>query len=188
MSIKATDVRKGLVIRVDGDDFLVTKYVHTAPGKGQAINHVYLKHLVTGRQKELRLSSGDTVDDVVLEKRNCQYLYRDGNGHVFMDNESFEQFHLGDDMVEGSLRFIQEGDSVIVCFVEETARTVELPPAVVLEVTEAEEAARGDTATSVQKNITVSTGYSLKAPGHIKVGDKVKITTDDGLYSSRAND
>ena len=186
--MKVSDARKGMVIRIDGDFYLITKYVHTTPGKGQAVHHVYLKNILSGRQKELRMSTGDSIEDVYPEKRSCQYLYRDANGHVFMDNESYEQFHLPDSMVAETLRFIQEGDNTTVMFIDNEPRLIELDVSVVLEVTEAEEAARGDTATSVQKNVTVVTGYTLKAPGHIKVGDKLKITTEDGLYSSRAND
>jgi elongation factor P len=188
MAIKVTDVRRGMILKIDNEYFQVTKHTHTTPGKGQAIHHVNMKHLLTGRQKELRLSTGAPLDDVALDKNECQYLYRDGNGHVFMDNTSYEQFHLPDEMVQDELRFLNEGDVVIVCFIENQPRLLELPPSVVLEVIEAEDVAKGDTATSVQKTIKVNTGYELKAPAHIKMGDKVKITTEDGLYSSRAND
>ena len=188
MAIKVTDARRGMVIKIDNEYFQITKYTHTTPGKGQAINHVNLKHLLTGRQKELRMSTGATLDDVFLDNRECQYLYRDGNGHVFMDNASYEQFHLPDSMVESDLRFMSEGDNVTVCFIENEPRLLELPPSVVLEVIEAEDVVKGDTATNLQKTIKVSTDYELKAPAHIKVGDKVKITTEDGLYSARAND
>ncbi len=105
-----------------------------------------------------------------------------------MDNTSYEQFHLPDAMVADDLRFMNEGDNVMVCFIENEPRLLELPPSVVLAVIEAEDVVKGDTATNLQKTIKVDTGYELKAPAHIKVGDKVKITTDDGLYSARAND
>ncbi len=188
MGIKVTEVRPGMVIRIQGEYFQITKYVHTTPGKGQAINHVYLKNMLTGRQKELRMSTGDTLDNVFLDNKDCQYLYKDGNGHVFMDNESYEQFHLPDVMVEDNLRFMSEGDNVTVCFIDAEPRVIQLPPSVVLEVIEAENVVKGDTATNLQKTIKISTGYQLKSPAHIKVGDKVKITTEDGLYSARAND
>ena len=187
MAIKVTDAKRGMVIRLQNEFFQVTKYIHTTPGKGQAINHIYLKHLLTGRQKELRLNTGDSLDDVYLDKKDCQFLYKDGNGHVFMDNETFEQFHLPDTMVEDSLRFIGEGDDVTVCFIENEACMIELAPSVILEVVEAENVVKGDTATNLQKAIRVNTGYGLKAPAHIKVGDKIKITTEDGQYSSRVN-
>ena len=188
MSVKVTDAKRGMVVRIQGEFFQITKYIHTTPGKGQAINHIHLKHLLTGRQKELRLNTGDTLDNVYLDNKPCQYLYKDGNGHVFMDNESYDQFHLPDELVEEALHFISEGDSCTVCFIDNQPRLIELPPSVVLEVIEAEEVVKGDTATNLQKTVKVSTGYELKAPAHIKVGDKIKVTTEDGSYSARAND
>lgn len=186
MAIKVTDVKRGMVIRHQNEFYQVTNYVHTTPGKGQAIHHIYLKHLLTGRQKELRLNTGNTLETVFLDNKVCQYLYKDANGHVFMDNESYDQFHLPDAMVEDALRFLSEGDNVTVCFIEHEPRLLELPASVVLDVIEAEEVVKGDTATNLQKTIKVSTGYELRAPAHIKVGDRIKITTEDGQYSSRA--
>lgn len=188
MSVKVTDSKRGMIVRIQGEYFQIMKYVHTTPGKGQAIHHIQLKNLLTGRQKELRLNTGDTLDDVYLDKKQCQYLYKDSNGHVFMDNESYDQFHLTDALVDETLRFMGEGDNCTVCFIENEPKLIELPPSVILDVVEAEEVARGDTATSLQKLVKLSTGYELKAPAHIKIGDKLKITTEDGAYSSRAND
>ncbi len=187
MSIKVTDARRGMVIRLQNDYFQITKYTHTTPGKGQAIHHVQLKNLLTGRQKELRLNTGDTLDEVQPENKTCQYVYKDGNGHVFMDDETYDQFHLPDAIVEAALRFVGEGDTCTVCFIDSEPRLVTLPITVVLEVVEAENVAKGDTATAVQKTVKVSTGYELKAPSHIKLGDRIKITTEDGNYSARVN-
>ena len=187
MAIKVTDAKRGMVIRVHNEFYQISKYVHTTPGKGQAINHIYLKHLLTGRQKELRLNTGDSLDNVFLDNKECQYLYKDASGHVFMDNESYDQFHLQSAIVDESLHYISEGDTVTVRFIDHDPILIELPASVVLEVTEAEEVVKGDTATNLQKTVTVSTGYSLKAPAHIKVGDKIKINTEDGQYSARAN-
>jgi len=188
MSVKVTDAKRGMVVRIQGEFFQITKYIHTTPGKGQAINHIHLKNLLTGRQKELRLNTGDTLDNVYLDNKPCQYLYKDGNGHVFMDVESYDQFHLPDSLVEAALHFVGEGDNCTVCFIDNEPRLLDLPPSVVLEVVEAEEVVKGDTATNLQKNVKVSTGYELKAPAHIKVGDKIKIATEDGSYSAKAND
>ena len=188
MSVKVTEAKRGMVVRLHGEFFQITKYVHTTPGKGQPINHIHLKHLTTGRQKEMRLNTGDTLDNVYLDNKPCQYLYKDANGHVFMDNESYDQFHLSEELVKEALRFVNEGDNCTVCFIDGEPRLIELPPTAILEVVEAEEVVKGDTATNLQKNVKVNTGYELKAPAHIKVGDKIKVSTEDGSYSARAND
>jgi elongation factor P len=185
--LKITDAKRGMIVRLENEYYQITKYIHTTPGKGQAIHHVYLKHLLTARQKELRLNTGDALDNVLLDNKPCQYLYRDATGHVFMDVETYDQFHLQDAIVDEALRFIGEGDTVVVRCIEQEPLYIELPVSVVLEVIEAEDVVKGDTATNLQKTIKVNTGYELKAPAHIKVGDKIKISTEDGLYSARAN-
>ena len=186
MGIPVTQIKRGMIITVDKEYFQVMKYTHVTPGKGQAINHVQLRNLKTGRQKELRLSTGATIDPAFVESNECQYLYKDASGHVFMDNESYEQFHLPADIVADALHYIAEGDNVQVVYVEHAPMSIQLPPAVTMEVVEAEDAAKGDTVSNLQKSAKISTGYVVKVPAHIKVGDKIKINTETGEYMSRA--
>ena len=140
----------------------------------------------TGRQKDLRMSTSDVIEPQFVEAKDCQYLYQDANGHVFMDNESYEQFHLSQDVIQDTMRYMVEGDTVQVVYVENEPLNVQLPTAVVLEVTEAEEAVKGDTVSNLQKSATVATGYTLKVPGHVKAGDKIKVNTDTGEFLGRA--
>jgi len=186
MGIPVTQIKRGMILTVDNEYFQVMKYTHVTPGKGQAINHVQLKNLKTGRQKELRLNTGATIDPAFVEAKACQYLYKDASGHVFMDNESYEQFHMPGDVIEDALHYIAEGDSVQVVYVEHQPLSIQLPAAVSMEVVEAEDAVKGDTVSNLQKLAKISTGYELKVPAHIKVGDKIKINTDTGEYMSRA--
>lgn len=186
MSIKITDAKRGMVIKFEGDLFQIVKYDHVAPGNWRAINHLLLRNMKTGKQKELRLPSSATVDPVFLDSRPSQYLYRDAHGPVFMDNTSFEQFHLPEEVCAESLQYVVEGDSVDVVFAEGAALTVQLPASVTLEVVETEAAARGDTATNVQKSARLSTGLEIKVPAHIKVGEKVKVSTETGEFLGRA--
>ena len=188
MGIPVTQIKRGMIIILEKEFFQVAKYTHVTPGKGQAINHVLLKNLKTGRQKELRMNTGSTVEPAYVEAKECQYLYKDSSGHVFMDNESYEQFHLPDEIISDALRFIAEGDSVQVVYVEHEPLSVQLPSSVVMEVVEAEEAVKGDTVSNLQKSAKVSSGYELKVPAHIKVGDRIKINTETGEYSSRVSD
>ncbi len=186
MGIPVTQIKRGMIITVDKEYFQVMKYTHVTPGKGQAINHVQLRNLKTGRQKELRLNTGATIEPAYVESKECQYLYRDASGHVFMDNETYEQFHLPEDIVTDALHYIAEGDNVQVVYVEHQPMSIQLPAAVTMEVVEAEDAVKGDTVSNLQKSAKVSTGYQLKVPAHIKVGEKIKINTETGDYMSRA--
>lgn len=186
MAIRVTEAKKGMIIRFEGELYQVAKYDHVTPGNWRAIHHLNLKNLKTGRQKDVRMSTSDTIEPVFVEVKRCQYLYQDAMGHVFMDNDSFDQFHLPKDVIDEALRYIVEGDTVEVVYAENEPLNVQMPTAVVLEVTEAEEAAKGDTVSNLQKVAKVSTGYELKVPAHVKVGDKVKINTETGEFLGRA--
>lgn len=186
-SIKITEVRKGMVLLIDGELWQVIKYEHITPGNWRAINHLYLKNLKTGGRKDLRLNSGTTLETAFLEKKPCTFLYKDPNGAHFMDSESFEQFALDEDVVGDYLPFITEDTPVQVTFHDGAPVSVDLPAAVELKVVEAEEAIRGDTATNVTKNASLETGHSLKVPNHIKIGDRVKVSTETGEFLGRVN-
>ncbi len=186
MAMRVTEAKRGMVIRYQGELFQIVKYDHVTPGNWRAIHHLYLKNLKTGRQKELRMNTSDTIEPVFMEARNCQYLYRDGNGFVFMDNQNYDQFHLSAEIMEDALRFLPESDSVDVLFVDDSPISLQFPAAVVLEVKEAEEAARGDTVANVQKNAVLVTGYKLRVPAHVKAGEKIKVSTESGEFLGRA--
>ena len=188
MATRVTEAKRGMVIRMDGELYQVAKYDHITPGKGRAIHHLYLKNMRNGRQKEVRMNTSDTIEPMYLETRKCQYLYRDASGHVFMDNENFEQFHLPEEVIVDRMLYITEGDSVDVIYVENAPLNIQLPAAVVLEVAEAEEAVKGDTVSNLQKNATLSTGLVLKVPLHIKAGDKVKVSPESGEFLGRSSD
>ena len=186
MGIRVTEAKKGMVIRYQGELYQIAKYDHVTPGNWRAIHHLNLRNLKNGKQKDVRMSTSDTLDNQFVEVRNCQYLYKDANGHVFMDAASFEQFHLPQEVVEEALRYIVEGETVEVVYVENEPLNVQLPTSVVLEVAEAEEAVKGDTVSNLQKNATLTTGYSLKVPAHVKAGDMIKVNTDTGEFLGRA--
>ena len=187
-NIRATEVRKGMVLVMDGELFEVTRYDHVTPGKGRAHNQLTIRSLKTGNTKPLRLGSGETVETAYLDKRPCQFLYQDKDGAHFMDTESYEQFALPMEKAGSHLPFLTEEVPVNITFHEGQPINVALPAAVVLEVTEAEEAVRGDTATNVTKNATLQTGHQLKVPNHIREGDKVKVSTETGEFLGRSNE
>lgn len=186
MAIRVSEAKKGMVIRYEGDLYQITKYDHVTPGNWRAIHHLYLKHLKTGRQKEVRMNTSDQIEPVYLDSRDAQYLFKDSLGYTFMDNENFEQFVLSADVIGEAMQYITDNSNVTVVFCENEALTVQLPPIVVLEIVEAEEAARGDTVSSVQKPAKCSTGLVIKVPAHIKQGEKVKVSTETGEFMGRA--
>lgn len=188
MAIRVTEARKGMVIRYEGELFQIDKYDHVTPGNWRAINHLYLRNLKTGRKKEVRLNSSDSIEPVYMEARKAQYLYRDANGHVFMDNENYDQFHLSDEVLRDALNYIVEGGNVDVVYVDNSPLTVQIPPSVVLAIVECEEAVKGDTVSSIQKLAKLQTGLQVKVPLHIKVGERVKVNTDTGEFTGRANE
>lgn len=188
MGVKATELRKGAVIEKDGDLLLVTEYMHHTPGNLRAVIHVKLKSLRTGSTKELRLSSGDVLEVAYLDKKPCEYLYREGTGgYVFMEQENFEQVTIPAALISEQMGYVKENTVVAITFHGATPIGLELPASVVLEVTEAEIAVRGNTATNVKKEAVLETGLKIKVPIHISVGDKVKVRTSDGEFQGRAS-
>ncbi len=185
-NIRATEIRKGMVIKYEGELWYVMNYTHITPGNKRAINHVQMRNLKSGARKDIRLPSGAQVETAFLEKRPCMFQYQDPSSVHFMDNETYEQFSIPTDVVEDILPFLTEETPLQVIFHEGSPVSVELPAAVVLEVTEAEEAVKGDTATNVTKMATLETGHRLKVPNHIKTGDKIKVSTETGEFLGKA--
>ena len=186
--VRVTEAKSGQVIRYQNELFKIVKYSHIAPGNWRAIHHLLLRNLKTGKQKEVRMNTSDTIEVLFVETKNCLYSYKDANGFVFMDNESFEEFHLQEDQLGNDILYINEGDSVDVMFIENSPISLQLPASVVLEVVEAEEAARGDTVSQIQKTAKLNTGIEIKVPAHIKVGERVKVATETGEFQGRSSD
>ncbi|MEZ5977149.1 MAG: elongation factor P [Planctomycetota bacterium] len=176
---RATELRKGYVVQIDGQLHLITDYEHKTPGNLRAIINIKTRNIMTGQTGQMRLGSSDTLEVAYLDRKKAEYLYREGNGdYVFMDAETYEQFHLPEDLIGDKMGYVKENTTVEVTFHGETPLGIELPAAVVLEVIEAEEAVKGNTATNVKKGAKVETGLEVKVPFHIKVGDKIKVSTD----------
>lgn len=189
MGVKATELRKGTVIEQDNDLWLITEYMHHTPGNLRAIIHVKMKSLRTGGMRDMRLGSGDVLEVAFLDKRNCEYLYKENSGgYVFMDNESYEQFTLPEELIGEKMPYVKENTTCVVTFHGSTPIGVELPAAVVLTVIEADPAVRGNTATNVKKDAVVETGLKIRVPIFISKGEKVKIRTEDGEFLGRVND
>jgi elongation factor P len=187
MGVKATELRKGAVIEQNGELLLITEYAHHTPGNLRAIIHVKTKNLKTGTTGQMRLGSSDVLEVAYLDKKPCKYLYRErGAEYVFMDEASYEQIHINADLIGEQMLYVLEDSVVAITFHGSLPIGIELPSTVVLKVTEAEPAVRGNTATNVKKEATVETGLKIKVPIHISVGDSVKIRTEDNEFLGRA--
>ncbi len=183
------DFRNGMCIDLDGQYYFIVEFLHVKPGKGGAFVRTKLKNVTTGRILEKTFNSGVKVDEVRIERRPFQYLYRDDMGYNFMNTETYEQIPIPEEQIEG-VRFLKEGDVVEVQIHDETGTilTAEMPPHVVLEVTYTEPGIKGDTATNTLKPATVETGAEVRVPLFINIGEKVKIDTRDGSYVERVRE
>ncbi|RKX91063.1 MAG: elongation factor P [Spirochaetes bacterium] len=184
--ITANDLRRGVVIKVNGDLFAVLDFQHTKPGKGGAFVKAKLRNLTKNTIIDKTFRSTEKVEDVFIEKRKMQYLYNDGDSAVFMDLETYEQEQVPNNFVEDQLKFLKEGEEVDVDFYDNQIISIELPTFVILEVTHTEPGVKGDTATAAYKPATVETGAQIQVPLFVNEGDKIKIDTRTGEYIERA--
>jgi len=180
-----TDFRNGLIIRFNGDLHVIVEWRHHKPGKGGAMVQTKLRNMRTGSAFENRFRPGESVDVVRVERRKYQYLYPEGEDLCFMDQETYEQIHVGRDLFGDSVRFLREGEICEILLDGETAIPGELPINVVLEVTETEPGVRGDTAQGGSKKATVETGATVNVPLFIEQGEKLRIDTRSGEYLER---
>ena len=181
------DFRNGMCIELDGQYYFIVEFLHVKPGKGPAFVRTKLKNVTTGRILDKTFNSGVKIDEVRIERRPFQYLYRDDMGYNFMNSETFEQVSIPAEQIDG-VEFLKEGDIVEVQIHAEsgTILTAEMPPHVILEVTYTEPGIKGDTATNTLKPATVETGAVVRVPLFIETGEKIKVDTRTGAYVERA--
>lgn len=188
MAVPVTQIRKGNVIAIDGGNFKVLDHHLNTPGNKGGIVTFKLKNLGTGANISKRFNSNQSVDTVFAQKRSCQYLYPENNGWVFMDNETYDQFTLDEDVLGDNMKYVPLNTDVLILYLEETPIDLELSASVTLEVVEAEPSIRGDTATNVTKRVVCQTGLEVKAPQHINVGELISVDTRTGDFLGRAKE
>ncbi|MCS6846174.1 MAG: elongation factor P [Anaerolineae bacterium] len=184
-----SDLRRGMLIRYNGDVWRVLEYQHIAPGNWRAMVRMKLKNINNGKVIEDRVRAGSEIDVVQSEIRPAQFLYKDGNTYHFMDTETFDQIALDEDMVGDAAQFMRENDTVNLLVLDGAhIAGVELPTFVTLKVVQADVAVRGDTATNVMKNVTLETGAVIQVPSFVKEGDVLRIDTRTGEYIERVKE
>lgn len=184
--MKSTDLRPGMAIKMDGKLFQITEFTHVTPGNLRAFIQVKLRDLNSGALIDKRLRSGEDVEQVDLDRRPMEYLYASGDTFVFMDNENFEQAELTKAFVGDFPLYIKPNNTVVVCWCDGKAVSIELPMTVDLEVTDTPPGIKGATATNQLKEATLETGLKTRVPPFITIGEKVRVNTTDGAYQSRA--
>lgn len=182
-----TDLKKGVVIQLDGKPYKVVEYAQKVMGRGGSIVNVRLKNLADGTVLAKTFKGADKIEPAAVNTRSVQFLYADTELH-FMDPESFEQFAVTNELGLDALPYLKEGDAVGLQFFDGQVINVELPKNVYLEVTYAEDVVKGDTANAITKDATVETGLKVKVPAFIKQGDIISIDTETGAYRERKKD
>ena len=184
--ISVNDFKTGLTIEVDGDIWRVMEFQHVKPGKGAAFVRSKLRNLRSGNVNEKTFRAGEKVAKAQIDNNRMQYLYANGDDHVFMDNETFEQIELPAKQIENELNYLTENMEVHVIQYKEEVLGVEVPSTVTLEVAETEPGIKGDTASGGSKPAKLETGLTVQVPFFVNIGDKLIINTEEGEYVSRA--
>ena len=184
--ISVNDFKTGLTIEVDGDLFSVLEFQHVKPGTGAAFVRSKLKNLRNGNTTEKTFRAGENVKPALVETREMQYLYANGDEHVFMNTETYDQIELPASQLEWELKFIKESMNVNITSYEGEILGISLPINVELKVTEAEAGVKGNTAQGATKKATLETGLEIQVPMFINEGEILVIDTREGKYASRA--
>ena len=182
-----SEFRNGMAIRHNGEIWIVGEFQHVRPGRGHAFIRTKLKQLKSGKVVEFTFRQHDNIEIVQLENKEMQFLYMASDELCIMDNNSYEQIHVQTKLLGDSVKFLKEGNTVNVLFLEGQVVKLELPMFIELTVTEASPGFKGDTVSNLQKPVKLETGVEIQAPLFIKKGDILKIDTRDGRYIERVN-
>ncbi|AWB45108.1 elongation factor P [Paenibacillus sp. CAA11] len=184
--ISVNDLKTGLTVEVEGDIFTVIDFQHVKPGKGAAFVRTKLKNLRNGNTVERTFRAGENIGRAQIENRDVQYLYASGQEHVFMDNQTYDQFSLTSEQLEWELNFLKENMNVKIVSFQGEILGINLPTSVELKVVETEPGIKGNTATGATKNAKLETGLNVQVPLFINEDDVLLIDTREGKYVSRA--
>ncbi len=181
------DLKNGMTLDIEGQLWTVVEFQHVKPGKGPAFVRTKLKQVMTGKVVDKTFNAGVKVDVAILEKREMNFLYKEGDDFVFMDNENFDQMTISAATVGDASNFMLENTEAIVAIHEGNPLYIELPASVELLVTYTEPGLQGDRSSGGTKPATVETGIEVQVPLFIKQDEKILVDTRDGSYLGRAN-
>jgi len=186
VSVSTNDLKNGMSLNLPEGLMTVVEFQHVKPGKGGAFVRTKLKNFRTGAVIERTYRADEKLALAVIDKREMQYLYRESDSYVFMDNESYEQLHVPADALGDAVNYIKEGDSVILPVYNDAVVGVELPASVELLIAETEPGVQGDRVSGARKPATLETGLIVQVPLFIEGGERIKVDTRTGEYLARA--
>jgi elongation factor P len=182
----ANDIRKGQVIKFNGEPHLVMETQHRTPGNLRAFVQVKMRNLRYGKSLDQRFASTDTIEVLPTDRRVLEFSYADRDTYAFIDPDTFDQIEISATTLGDVKNYLTAGGKVDVLFVDEKALTVEVPSTVTLKVVESADGVKGDTASNVQKPAVLETGLTINVPLFVKVGELIRVSTEDGTYLGRA--
>jgi elongation factor P len=186
MAVTTNDLKNGMTLDLPEGLFQVVEFQHVKPGKGGAFVRTTLRNVRTGAVLDRTFRAGERVEQAVIDKREMQFLYRDADDFVFMDNASYDQLHVARPSLGSAADFVVEGSSAVLNMYGGEIVGVELPAAVGLAVSETEPGLQGDRVSGARKSATLETGLVVQVPLFVNRGDRVKVDTRSGEYLSRA--
>ncbi|HWC90902.1 MAG TPA: elongation factor P [Pirellulales bacterium] len=187
-SYSTSEFKKGLKIQIDGDPYLMVECNFVKPGKGNALYKCKLKNLIRNTILERTYKGGDALEAADVTEIDAQYLYRQGENFVFMDNVSYEQYELNADQVDDAWKYIKEGMVCRMVLFNNNPISVTPPNHAILKIEYCEPAVRGNTATNLTKPVKLETGADMVCPAFVGIGDLIKIDTRTGEYLERAKE
>ena len=185
MSITTNDLKNGMTLDLSEGLFTIVEFQHVKPGKGGAFVRTTLKNARTGQVLERTFRAGEKVEQAVIDKREMQYLYRDGDDAVFMDNESYDQMHVSPASLGSAAEFLTEGSTAVLQMYKGEIVGVDLTAAVELAVSDTEPGVQGDRVSGARKPATLETGLVVQVPLFVEPGDRIKVDTRSGEYLTR---
>ncbi|MCH9815076.1 MAG: elongation factor P [Actinomycetia bacterium] len=183
----SNDLKNGVVLSLDGQLWTVIEFQHVKPGKGGAFVRSKLKNVLSGKVVDKTFNAGAKVDFANVDKRDMQYLYRDGDTFIFMDSSTYDQIPVTDVVVGDAINFMLENQEAVVAMHDDNPLYVELPASVELTITFTEPGLQGDRSSGGTKPATLETGAQIQVPLFVDEGTKVKVDTRDGSYQGRIN-
>lgn len=183
--ISAGEFKKGITFEMDGSVFMIVEFQHVKPGKGAAFVRTKIRNVLTGAVVEKTFNPTEKFPKAIIDTKEMQYLYADGDLYYFMDLETYEQVPLNYDQVEDALKYLKENDNATIRFFKERAFSVAAPNFVELCITKTEPGFKGDTATGANKPATLETGAQITIPLFVEEGDTIRVDTRTGEYMER---
>ena len=185
MAQTTNDIKNGSVLNLDGQLWTVMKFQHVKPGKGPAFVRTTIKNVLSGKIVDKTFNAGMKMEFETVDNRTLQYSYEDGDNFVFMDMTTYDQMHMDAEATDGKANYLKDGQECRVLLYNEKPLDIEIPASLVLEVTETEPGAKGDTVSNVTKPATLETGVVIQVPIFVNIGDRVKVDTRTNGYLGR---